>query len=75
MKIRVHRTPASYDHEMIRFIDKDGKEKGQGFIGRKGDKNIGLERCPECGRENYAMNVLSGTCCWCGFNANKCDFE
>ncbi len=32
---------------------------------------IALERCPKCGRENYIMNVLSGRCTWCGFDANK----
>lgn len=31
---------------------------------------IALERCPRCGRENYIMNVLSGICTWCGFDAN-----
>ena len=36
-------------------------------VGFVGDGSIGLERCPECGKENYAMAVLSGVCCWCGF--------
>ncbi len=30
-----------------------------------------LVRCPECHRENYALNVLSGVCTWCGFNINE----
>lgn len=30
-----------------------------------------LERCPKCGRENYALAVVQGICCWCGFNANE----
>lgn len=25
--------------------------------------------CPECGRENWALQVASGTCAWCGFDA------
>lgn len=29
-----------------------------------------LERCPKCGMENYALNVASGICTWCGFDAN-----
>lgn len=29
-----------------------------------------LIRCPECKRENYAMNVSSGICAWCGFDGN-----
>ena len=32
---------------------------------------IALCRCPKCGRENYCMNVLSGICTWCGFDANS----
>ena len=27
--------------------------------------------CPICGAENYAPNVASGICTWCGWNANK----
>lgn len=30
--------------------------------------DILLIRCPECGRENYALAVADGICCWCGFN-------
>ncbi len=30
-----------------------------------------LVQCPECHRENYAINVLSGICTWCGFDINK----
>lgn len=33
------------------------------------DNTILLTRCPKCGRENYAPNVISGICCWCGYNA------
>lgn len=29
-----------------------------------------LVRCPKCHAENYAMNVLSGICTWCGFDIN-----
>jgi ribosomal protein L37E len=28
-----------------------------------------LVRCPECGKENYAMAVSSGYCAWCGYKA------
>lgn len=35
------------------------------------DKSIALSRCPACNRENYAFNVLSGVCTWCGYNANN----
>ena len=43
------------------------------LIKRKGgvewydDGKILLIRCPNCGRENYAPNVASGVCTWCGF--------
>lgn len=32
-----------------------------------------LQRCPKCERENYAMAVTSGQCCWCGYKAKKED--
>ncbi len=73
MKIRIQKMPDNYDSDRITFIDS-GEEKGFGLIARD-DKRIGLERCPKCGRENYAMVVMSGVCCWCNFNANKCKFE
>lgn len=37
---------------------------------RSGDK-VYLVRCPKCHKENYAMAVSSGECCWCGYNANN----
>ena len=44
----------------------------QGFGYRDTDAGtIGLIRCPLCGKENYAMNVSSGICTWCPFNANE----
>lgn len=42
---------------------------GNGFIGSNG--KIYLQRCPKCGLENYALNVPSGICTWCGYNANN----
>jgi len=30
-----------------------------------------LIRCPKCKRENYALNVASGICTWCGYDVNK----
>jgi len=52
------------DHRIVRINGKFA-----GFVGL-GKTNICLERCPECDRENYAMNVIAGICTWCGFNAN-----
>lgn len=44
------------------------KKCGYIFKDEKGKKF--LVRCPSCGRENYAPNVASGVCSWCGFDAN-----
>jgi ribosomal protein L37E len=30
-----------------------------------------LIRCPKCGRENYAPNVVLGICTWCGYDAHE----
>lgn len=30
-----------------------------------------LVRCPKCEKENYAPNVASGVCTWCGLNGNE----
>ena len=30
-----------------------------------------LIRCPKCGKENYAPNVASGVCTWCGYDAHE----
>ena len=30
-----------------------------------------LIRCPKCGKENYAPQVSSGICSWCGFNGRE----
>ena len=36
-----------------------------GFVSKDG--TVGLQDCPECGRENHAGSVVSGRCAWCGF--------
>lgn len=66
MKIRVHK------NKDVGFLNDENKEIGFGFLH---DEGIALVRCPKCGLENYAMNVLSGKCTWCDFNANTLDFE
>lgn len=30
-----------------------------------------LIRCPKCHRENWALEVYSGRCAWCGHNAHE----
>lgn len=39
-----------------------------GFIS---DNKLYLVRCPKCNLENYALNVASGICSWCGYDGNK----
>jgi ribosomal protein L37E len=69
---KIHKNPKNFDTDRIEFIGMPFK--GSGFISKK-DGNIGLERCPICGRENYAMNVLSGICTWCGYNAHDINYK
>lgn len=45
---------------------------GQGYVYQSNDK-LYLVRCPDCGRENYAMAVSSGACAWCGYKALASD--
>ena len=35
------------------------------------DDRILLIRCPKCHRENWALEVISGRCAWCGYNAYR----
>lgn len=36
-----------------------------------GEQMLYMERCPNCGRENYAPMVATGICAWCGWDVNK----
>ena len=56
--------PYNSDHDNV-YVD--GKRVG--FYGHH-SKCLALEKCPKCGLENYAMNVLSGVCTWCGYDLN-----
>ena len=57
------------DHDSDDVI-MHGQHKGFGYKFKK-DGKIGLIRCPDCGKENYAMSVSTGVCCWCGWDVNK----
>ena len=35
------------------------------------EKVLLLLRCPKCGKENYALNVIKGICTWCGYDAHE----
>jgi len=49
------------------------QDREPNFRGKFG--NLFLVRCFECdpehGRENYAMNVATGVCTWCGWHEKK----
>lgn len=55
------------------MIDYD-KYKHANFK-RKESDCYALVRCCACDRENYALNVLSGICTWCGWDINKKNAE
>lgn len=42
-----------------------------GVAFRMQDGKLGLVRCFDCGKENYAPAVSSGVCAWCGFDCNN----
>lgn len=44
-----------------------------GFIGENG--KVYLQHCPKCERENLAIAVASGQCCWCGYKVIKEDVK
>jgi len=64
MKLEINLQRMGLDHQRV-FTNG----RPIGFRGMGKDK-IALERCPDCGRENYAMAVLSGVCAWCGWDIN-----
>lgn len=39
------------------------------FVNENG--SYALIICGDCGKENYALNIISGVCTWCGFDINK----
>jgi ribosomal protein L37E len=46
------------------------EKKGKGVVYTDKEGKTCMIRCTECGRENWAPAVSSGTCAWCGFDAN-----
>ncbi len=53
---------------LILEMVKAEKELEDNF--KVGDRTY-LVRCPKCKKENYALQVSSGICAWCGYDANK----
>jgi len=69
---KIIKNSEDYDHDNIEFIGFPFK--GKGYIGKE-DKQIGLQRCPVCGKENWAMNVSQGICTWCDFSVHDINFK
>ena len=44
---------------------------GKGFGYKTKSGKICMQKCFECGSENYAMAVGSGYCAFCGYTPNK----
>ena len=65
MEITIHKNPRN--HGSNSFHIDNGDKRGFGYISKKGP-GIGLIRCPDCEKENYAMNVPGGVCTWCNFD-------
>jgi len=42
---------------------------------RDEDGKLYVVRCPECKRENYALAVAGGRCCWCGWGESEKEEE
>lgn len=57
------------------MADPVNQERHPNF--RNADGQLYLVRCfacePERGRENYALAVPSGQCCWCGWREEPSD--
>lgn len=64
----------THDSDDVRWLNESAEHVGYGYIPKSKGKRlskISLIRCPACHRENYAMNVPSGFCTWCPFDANE----
>lgn len=68
-KIVIERGEA-FDSDDVHWKNEQGEEVGFGFRA-KDDGLTCIVRCPNCNKENYSGAVISGKCCWCGFDANK----
>lgn len=62
-------TPEDHDSRNV-FFKIDGKVVGYGYQG-KSDGKIHVQRCPQCGDENWAIAIAQGNCAWCNYNPNE----
>lgn len=68
IEMKIIQTSDKNDSNDIVWI-KNGKRIGFGYQGKE-DKRHHVLKCPQCGRENYAIVVAKGPCCWCQFDPN-----
>lgn len=47
----------------------------EGYVWEGKDGGLFMERCPKCGKENWALAVASGQCAWCGYEAKEKDVD
>ena len=53
------------------IVSNSHKVRGNAWKSDKG--GIYMTRCYDCGKENYALNVITGICTWCGYKATEED--
>lgn len=68
-QILITKTPNDYDSNDITFLHPKHGKRGAGYQSKE-NGSIGLLRCPECNRENYAMAVATGCCAFCEFTVH-----
>ena len=68
MRMEIITNPYNKSNKKLYWIDDKGNKRGKGYLTKD---YIGLIKCPMCYEENYAPNVPTGICSWCGFDANQ----
>ena len=67
-------------HELGIMNSKNGLEMSRSKIltpgvelwhDKNGEDTLLLIRCPKCRRENWTLQVATGTCSWCGYDAHE----
>jgi len=66
---------AGVKKDLINLAKKHPKKNNKGVVFKGDDEKIYMVRCPKCGLENYALNVASGQCSWCGYIAKEEDID
>lgn len=70
LTIEIKQTPETHDTNDVWWYEVGKTEYvGHGYQSKK-DGKLFIERCPMCEKENYAINIPTGTCAWCGYDAN-----